>query len=44
MGVPPAGKKLTMAGISIFHIKDGKITKEWGEMDNAGLMQQLKTE
>lgn len=44
MGVPPAGKKLTMVGISIFYIKDGRITKEWGEMDIAGLMQQLKIE
>ena len=44
MGVPPTGKQLTMVGFSIFYIEDGKIVKEWGEMDLMGLMQQLKSE
>jgi predicted ester cyclase len=44
LGVPPTGKKLTMVGISIFYTKDGKIIREWGEMDVTGLMQQLRSE
>ena len=44
MGVPPTGKQLTLVGFSIFYVEDGKILKEWGEMDTMGLMQQLKSE
>jgi predicted ester cyclase len=41
MGVAPTGKQVTMTGISILHIAGGKIAKEWAEMDNLGMMQQL---
>jgi len=30
-----------MKGCDVFHLKDGKIVEEWGEMDNLGMMQQL---
>ena len=41
-GVPASGRPLTISGINIFRIKDGKITERWGLVDNAGLMQQLR--
>jgi len=41
MGVPATDKEITITGISILHIKDGKIVKEWGEMDNLSMMTQL---
>jgi steroid delta-isomerase-like uncharacterized protein len=41
MGVPPTGKAITMTGIEIFRIKDGKIAELWGEANLMGLMQQL---
>ena len=44
MGVPPTGKRLTLVGFSIFYVEDGKIVREWGEMDTMGLMQQIKSE
>lgn len=41
MGLPPTGKPITMTGIEIFRIEDGKITELWGESNLLGLMQQL---
>ena len=41
MNFPPTGKAITMTGIEIFHVKDGKIAELWGEANLMGLMQQL---
>jgi steroid delta-isomerase-like uncharacterized protein len=41
MGLPPTGKTITMTGIEIFRIKEGKIAELWGEANLIGLMQQL---
>jgi len=41
MGLPTTGKPITMTGIEIFRIKDGKIVELWGEANLLGLMQQL---
>ena len=41
MGMPPTGKKITIGGMCIFHIADGKVT-EWAEVfDQMSLMQQI---
>jgi len=34
-------KPITMTGIEIFRIEDGKIAELWGEANLLGLMQQL---
>jgi steroid delta-isomerase-like uncharacterized protein len=41
MGLPPTGKSITMSGIEIFRIENGKIAELWGEANLLGLMQQL---
>ena len=41
MNFPPTEKAITMTGIEIFHVKDGKIAELWGEANLMGLMQQL---
>jgi steroid delta-isomerase-like uncharacterized protein len=41
MGLPITGKPITMTGIEIFRIKDGKICELWAEANLLGLMQQL---
>jgi steroid delta-isomerase-like uncharacterized protein len=41
MGLPPTGKAITMTGIEIFRIKEGKIAELWGEANLMGLLQQL---
>jgi steroid delta-isomerase-like uncharacterized protein len=41
MGIPPTGKQVSVSGMRLFRIADGKIAEEWGEDDMLGLMQQL---
>jgi predicted ester cyclase len=41
MGIPPTGKRVTVSGIGIHRIVDGKIVEQWGIDDTLGLMQQL---
>jgi steroid delta-isomerase-like uncharacterized protein len=41
MGLPATGKPITMTGIEVFRIKDGKIAELWGEANLLSLMQQL---
>lgn len=41
MNLPPTGNPVTMTGIEIFRIKDGKIVELWGEANLLGLMVQL---
>jgi predicted ester cyclase len=41
MGLPATGKSITITGIEIFHIENGKIAEIWGEANLFGLMQQL---
>ncbi|UCG80829.1 MAG: ester cyclase [Desulfobacterales bacterium] len=40
-GIPPTGKSMNVAGISILRIVDGKIVEDWVSEDSLGLMQQL---
>ncbi len=40
-GIPATGKKVEGRGITIWRIVDGKITEEWSEFDQLGIMQQL---
>jgi steroid delta-isomerase-like uncharacterized protein len=41
MGLPATGRSITMTGIEIFRIENGKIAELWGEANLLGLMQQL---
>ncbi|MFB3765623.1 MAG: ester cyclase [Methanotrichaceae archaeon] len=41
MNLPPTGKPITMTGIEIFRIENGKIAELWGEANLLGLMAQL---
>ena len=38
---PPTGRRVTLTGIDIFRIEDGKIAEEWSNADGLGLLQQL---
>ena len=41
MGIPPTGKRVTVPGIHIWRIRDGKIVENRQEVDNLGLLRQL---
>ena len=40
-GIPATGKKVSMPGITIFRLDNGKIAEGWVLNDNLSLMQQL---
>ena len=41
MGIPATGKEVTVGGINIARIADGKVMERWEELDMMGLMVQL---
>lgn len=40
-GIPPTGKHVSLDGIHILRIADGRIAEHWGNNDDLGLMRQL---
>ena len=40
-GIPPTGKPVTVSGIHVLRIANGKIAEHWGTNDDLGLLQQL---
>jgi steroid delta-isomerase-like uncharacterized protein len=41
MGVPPTGKRVTMSGIDVYRIEQGRIAEFWCSEDELGLLRQL---
>jgi steroid delta-isomerase-like uncharacterized protein len=41
MGVPPSGKRVEVAGVTISRIEGGKIVEEWDNYDALGMMQGI---
>ncbi len=41
IGIPPTGKQVTMTGIAIHRIANGKLVEHWAQIDAFGLLQQL---
>ena len=41
LGIPPTGKDVTLSGIDILRIEDGKIAERWAEDSTLRLLQQL---
>jgi steroid delta-isomerase-like uncharacterized protein len=41
MGVPPTGKEVTIAGIDIHAVRDGRMAEHWHVVDQLALLQQL---
>lgn len=40
-GIPPTGRGVTVSGVHILRIADGRIAEHWGTNDDLGLMRQL---
>ena len=40
-GIPPTGRRVTLQGIVISRVADGKIVEEWNLSDKLGLFQQI---
>jgi steroid delta-isomerase-like uncharacterized protein len=41
MGIAPTGKEVTVSGITVSRLADGKIAEEWELMDALGMLVQL---
>jgi steroid delta-isomerase-like uncharacterized protein len=41
MGVPPTDRELTLRGINLFRLRDGRIVERWGRLDELGFLRQL---
>ena len=41
MGIQPTSKEVTISGMLIYRIANGKIVEHWMNFDNMGLMEQL---
>ncbi|WP_371502964.1 ester cyclase [Kitasatospora sp. NBC_00374] len=41
LGAPPTGRTVTLRGINIFRIRDGRIVERWGRLDELGFLRQL---
>ena len=41
MGIPPTGKPVTVKGMALYRLHDGKIVEQWTIGDTLGLLQQL---
>ena len=40
-GIPPTGTRVSVDGIHILRIADGRIAEHWGNNDDLGMMRQL---
>ena len=41
MQIPATGKKVSLKGVDILRVEDGKILERWGEFDALGMLAQL---
>ena len=41
LGIPAPGKQVSMSGISIHRVKDGKLAEHWAQVDALSLLQQM---
>jgi steroid delta-isomerase-like uncharacterized protein len=41
MGIAPTGKRITLSGIDISRLQDGRVAEHWTECDLLGLLGQL---
>ena len=40
-GIPAAGRPVTLTGVHIMRVADGRIAEHWGNNDDLGLLRQL---
>ncbi|QIO23058.1 ester cyclase [Haloarcula sp. JP-L23] len=41
MGIEPTGREVTLSGIVIFRIDDGRVVERWAQFDTTGMLSQL---
>jgi len=41
MGIPATGKQVTVSGLTLSRLQNGKVVEEWSNWDTLGMLQQL---
>jgi steroid delta-isomerase-like uncharacterized protein len=41
MGIPPTGQRVTMTGITIYRVANGRVQETWWNYDALGMLQQM---
>jgi predicted ester cyclase len=41
MGIAPTGKQVTVSGLTLSRLSNGKVVEEWTNWDTLGMLQQL---
>jgi predicted ester cyclase len=41
MGVPPSGRQVTVDGLVVSRVANGKVVEEWVNWDTLGMLQQV---
>ncbi len=41
MGLPATGRSVSLKGIDILRLRDGRVAERWGEFDALGMLEQL---
>lgn len=41
MNIPPTGKPVSITGVSVIELTDGKVSKVWYQWDQAGMLRQI---
>ena len=41
LGIPATGKQVTLTGLDIYRLNDGRLAEHWDQVDVMGLLQQL---
>lgn len=41
MGIPATRKRVTITGMDVWRIRDGRVIEHWGEFDALGMLQQM---
>jgi len=40
-GIPATGRTITVSGINVYRVHDGRVAEEWEQMDTLGMLRQL---
>jgi steroid delta-isomerase-like uncharacterized protein len=40
-GLPPTGRTITVTGMNVYNIREGRVSAEWEQTDSLGMLQQL---
>ncbi|GAC1346700.1 MAG: ester cyclase [Ktedonobacteraceae bacterium] len=41
LGIPPTGKQVTITGIHLTRVANGKMVEDWADFDQLGMLQQI---